>query len=92
MKLTNLKSCKDFEQLKANLTENQLIEIEAELELYESGYYEKQEHNFNKDGSPNQIIAWFEGLIDTDDFIEYVKEKYNENDETIEDDIFDEAE
>lgn len=61
-----LVECKDFEQLRNNLDVEDLMEINNEILDYESS--NKEFH------TGTTVTCWYEGLIDTDEFIKIIKE------------------
>lgn len=66
-----LEQCTDFEILKANLTLEQLEELEKVLELYLSYEYVDE---FVEDTGKRYVADWYESLISTDELLDYVKE------------------
>ena len=75
-----IKSCKDYETLKENLKLAQLEFIENKINHYEN--YKLKNDDGKKDiigeyislyGTGIYTIDWYEGLMDTDEFIEEMK-------------------
>ena len=73
--LKNLSSCKDFNRLKKNFTKEMLEMFEKAIEEYENSTSENDNSSILDflDDQPI-VIGWYEGLITTDDLINYYKE------------------
>lgn len=82
-KLEILKTCKDYSILENSLKYEFLEEIESKLQHY-LNYILKNDNidDYKKEHGNHYIVDWFEGMINTKDFIRYnTKNKINKNSE-----------
>ena len=87
-KFKYLSVCKDFDMLKEQLSDKQLEVIETALSLYENDdifmeqqYYDVivEYRNEVQEFCPyKNIILWYEDMLDTGDFINYMNEVWGE--------------
>ena len=83
IELKILKSCKDYYSLSNSLSETCLKDIETRLEHYNKYLDNHSDINAYKDEYGNEsIVDWYEGLMDTKDFIDQFKDNrlFNFND------------
>ena len=66
----NLSQCKDFEELKNNLSENTLDEFEKQL----TEYLETENAPENLEDVTPRIVCWYTGLQTTQDIIDDYRE------------------
>lgn len=69
-KLKNLSSCKDFSLLEKNFSQDMLEEFEKHIAEYEDNTSEAGNCSI-LDADNHIIISWYEGLITTQDLIDY---------------------
>ena len=72
--LKNLSSCKDFNRLKKNFSKEMLEMFEKTIEEYENGTSENDGYSILDLDNQPIIIGWYEGLVTTDDLINYYEE------------------
>lgn len=80
-KLEILKTCKDYHILVNNLKYEFLEEIENKLQHY-LNYISKNDNidDYKKEYGNHDIVNWFEGTMDTKDFLRYnIKNKIDKN-------------
>ena len=68
--LKNLSSCKDFNLLEKNFNQGMLEEFEKHIAEYEDSIAEANNCSI-LDTDNHIIISWYEGLITTQDLIDY---------------------
>ena len=68
--LKNLSSCKDFNLLEKNFSQDMLEEFEKHIAEYEDSTSEANNCSI-LDTNNHIIISWYEGLITTQDLIDY---------------------
>jgi len=80
-----LKQCVDFNKLKDNLTDVILKDLEKGLEdftfyeqLYDDGEIDIIGNYIDKNGN-GYLIDWYEGMITTDEYLEYLSETLSES-------------
>ena len=69
-RLKNLSSCKDFNLLEKNFSQDMLEEFEKHIAEYEDSTAEAGSCSI-LDTENHIIISWYEGLITTQDLIDY---------------------
>ena len=69
-KLENLSLCKDFNLLEKNFSQDILKEFEKHIAEYENSTVEAENCSI-LDTDNHIIISWYEGLITTQDLIDY---------------------
>ena len=72
--LKNLSSCKDFNRLKKNFSKEMLEMFENTIEEYENSTSENKNYSILDLDNQPIIIGWYEGLVTTDDLINYYEE------------------
>lgn len=78
-KLEILKTCKDYPVLESNLKYEFLEEMENKLQHY-LNYISKNDNidDYKKEYGNHDIVDWFEGTMDTKDFLRHnIKDKIN---------------
>ena len=68
--LKNLSSCKDFNLLKKNFSQDMLEEFEKHITEYENNATKTDDYSI-LDTDSHIIISWYEGLITTQDLVDY---------------------
>ena len=68
--LKNLSSCKDFNLLEKNFNKEELQEFENLISEYENNISAVDNYSI-LDTENHIIISWYEGLITTQDLIDY---------------------
>ena len=78
--------CKDFRILKGSLSDEALKGIEAEIEDFQDNYMKvdnvreyEEKHDVANKGFPDAVL-WYEGLITTEDLIDYARDVYGQQD------------
>lgn len=87
-KFKYLSVCKDFDVLKEQLSDKQLEVIETALSLYENDDILVEERGYEmiveyrnevQEFCPyKSIILWYQDILHTDDFIDYMNEVWGE--------------